>query len=138
MKKDTLLEFAQGATRPDEAHANRGWKLCTDGRAYTRRNPADAVRPLSAEVFWFVAEWPEQPKKLIPKFQVDAIRDYLATQAHRPPYERKEAARVQGGSWFRVSLRTPDGPRVLEVNAPHYAEIDALLMPVLDILRPPS
>ncbi|MCB9763038.1 MAG: hypothetical protein H6739_24775 [Alphaproteobacteria bacterium] len=136
MEDDVLIEYSAGSVRYDDAQANKSWRICADGRCYSRRNPPGIARPVRADPFWFVEDYPRRAAKTLTGEQLEALTEYIAGLSDLPARLRYEAERVQGGSWHKLEIRTPEGRRVVLANGPYRDKVDELLLPVLRILRP--
>ena len=76
-----------------------------DGRVFIRRNPSDAVRPVSAGVFWFVDEYAAQEKFTLSSKQYDQLVLYLEQFSTWPEYTiKEESEQTEHGGWDKLTV----------------------------------
>ena len=100
-----LIEYESIAIDPVQAGHNHAWKIMNDGRVFVRRNPSDAVRPVSAGVFWFVDEYATQEKFTLSSKQHEKLVLYLEQFSTWPEYTiKEESEQTEHGGWDKLTV----------------------------------
>ena len=131
-----LLEYESIAIDPVEAGHNHSWKVMSDGKVFVRRNSSGAVRPISADIFWFENEYSTQEKYTLTSHQHDQLVLYLERFKGWPEYTyKKQFEETEHGGWDKLSIYFASVKRQIQTHSSQEEQIRPVIHEILELIR---